>query len=43
MAGQGWRFCNCYPARVRPEHRFISHLVDTGQANAAADAKAGLR
>lgn len=36
MARQGWRFCRCYRGGL-PEHRFISRLVDTGEANSAAD------
>lgn len=36
MARQGWRFCRCYRGGL-PEHRFISRLVDTGEANTAAD------
>lgn len=38
MAAQGWRFCRCYHRTGLAEHRFICHLVNTGAANAAADA-----
>jgi hypothetical protein len=43
MALEGWRFCSCYLGHL-PEHLFISRLVDTAAANAAADSlgKAGL-
>ncbi len=36
LATQDWRFCRCYLSG-RPEHRFISRLVDTVAANAAAE------
>jgi hypothetical protein len=36
MAQQGWRFCRCYLGGLA-EHRFISRLVDTPAANAAAE------
>jgi hypothetical protein len=42
MALHGWRFCSCYRAN-RPEHRFISRLVDTDRANAAAELLAAER
>jgi hypothetical protein len=41
MASGGWRFCRCYRAGLTPEHRFISRLIDTAAANAAAESLAG--
>jgi hypothetical protein len=39
MAIGDWRFCACYRHGATAEHRFISRLIDTVAANAAADVR----